>query len=238
MNGFLFCKGIKGSAFFKFFQDIVRFFLCLDQDSFNLYTQRCLEFFRMGLIIISNIFIAYLEFFINKFFLKGTSQNFRCSIFQFIGNFRVLFKAGFCCFSGENSCLYEIINPSLLDLFFFLIRSLGKKRSKDFFFKSIIPNLEEYTLLIRFFIYLCIFVILLNEFLVFLPEQFIFDICLCLFKGHLPFIALCQDLDDLIPLACLYYATELFFLQGKGCLLEFRIHLPLIKPAKTSLVFV
>src|SRR4030042_6098513 len=173
----------------------------------------------MGFVVICNILIAHLYFSLNKFFYEGICQDFICSSLDLIGNFGILFKANFSSFSGEDSCLYEIINPSLPDLFFFLLRGLGKNRRNDFFFKGLIPYLEENTFLSGNFVYLCLLVILIYKSLLFLPEQFITNICLCLFKGYLLFITFIQYFDYLISLFCLYNVTGFFLFKGKSHLL-------------------
>src|SRR4030067_1202435 len=178
----------------------------------------------MGLVVICNILIAHLYFSLNKFFYEGIGQDFICSSLDLIGNFGILFKAGFSCFSGKDSCLYEIINPSLPDLFFFFFRSLRKNRRNDFLFKGLIPYLEENTFLIRILVHLCLCVIFICKLLLLLPGQFITNVFPCLVKGYLPLITFLQDFNNLIPFLRLYNITEFFLFQGKGHLLKFRIH--------------
>src|SRR4030042_3925248 len=124
----------------------------------------------MGLVVIFDFLIAHLYFSLNKFFYVGICKYFICSSLDLIGNFGILIKAGFSCFPGKNSCLHEIINPSLPDLFFFFFTSLRKNRRNDFFFKGLIPYLEKNTFLIRILVYLCFCVIFICKFLLFLPE--------------------------------------------------------------------
>src|SRR3972149_11324320 len=238
MNRFFFGKSIKGSALLELFQDIFCLFLCLDQDSFNLRSQRDSEFFLMGLVVICNILIAHLYFPLNKFFSEGICQDFIRSSLYLIGNFGIFFKAVFFCFSRKDGSLYQIINPSLPYLLFFLIRGLSKNRRNNFFFKSLIPYFEKNTFFSRNFVYLCLCVIFICKFFVFLPEQFITNVCLCLIKGYLPFITFLQDFNNLIPSLCLYNITEFILFQVKSYFLKFRFHPAFIKPAETAVVFI
>src|SRR4030042_6744517 len=178
----------------------------------------------MGFVVICNLLIAHLYFSLNKFFYEGICQDFICSSLDLIGNFGILFKTNFSCFSGKNSRFYEIINPSLPDLFFFFLRGIRKNRRNDFFFKSLIPYLEENTFLSRNFVYLCFCVIFICKFLLFLPEQFITNVFPCLVKGDLPLITFLQDFNNLIPFLCLYNMTEFSLLQGKSYFFNFRLH--------------